>query len=62
MSRRSAVRARIGTGGVPNHQARLSEWQEIQDLRPGSVSCVGSNPTPCRPLVYGLNIQFAPIV
>ena len=30
-----------------NLNARLSEWSKEPDLRPGSVSCVGSNPTPC---------------
>ena len=42
--------------------ARLSEWSKEPDLRPGVVKRVGSNPTPCRPLVYGLNILSSPIV
>ena len=25
----------------------MSEWSKEPDLRPGSVSCVGSNPTQC---------------
>ena len=28
--------------------ARMSEWSKEPDLRPGSVSCVGSNPTSCK--------------
>ena len=27
--------------------ALMSEWSKEPDLRPGSVSCVGSNPTQC---------------
>lgn len=30
------------------HIARMSEWSKEPDLRPGSVSCVGSNPTSCK--------------
>ena len=26
----------------------MSEWSKEPDLRPGSVSCVGSNPTGCK--------------
>ena len=26
----------------------MSEWSKEPDLRPGSVSCVGSNPTSCK--------------
>ena len=28
--------------------ASMSEWSKEPDLRPGSVSCVGSNPTRCN--------------
>ena len=30
------------------HPARMSEWSKEPDLRPGSVNCVGSNPTSCK--------------
>ena len=49
-------------------KASMSEWSKEPDLRPGSVSCVGSNPTRCNSrtvqwLVYGpfkaeIGVQF----
>ena len=68
MSRRSAVRVRIVALRVcyfvPIYKqitkARMSEWSKEPDLRPGSVSCVGSNPTSCNLyfIIQILNIMY----
>uniref|UniRef100_A0A6C0EI43 Uncharacterized protein n=1 Tax=viral metagenome TaxID=1070528 RepID=A0A6C0EI43_9ZZZZ len=31
----------------------MSEWSKEPDLRPGSVCCVGSNPTRCNKGLMG---------
>ena len=38
--------------------ARMSEWSKEPDLRPGSISCVGSNPTPCKCDEITIKISF----
>ena len=39
--------------------ASLSEWSKEPDLRSGSVSCVGSNPTRCK-FPYSVMVNIRP--
>ena len=36
----------------------MSEWSKEPDLRPGSISCVGSNPTSCNYITLPLWLSW----